>query len=299
MGRPIGSWGSFFRHFTPKTIRKVVVASNRRRLSGLASEMAYNAMLALFPAMLAVLTAIGLFKPLQITFQNFAGRISEVAPTEALSLVQNIAKQISASQNGGLFSLSFIFAVWSASGALATAMAALDEIHQTPHNLKRPFWKARPIAILLTISTISMLMLAATLIFISDIIVRTIANQSGIFSSNLLALWWLLSFPLALATMAVLFAFTYRFGPSRWNPGQPIMPGAVLAAIFWAILSNLLRVAVRYIGSNQVYGVVGAVIVLLLWLYMSSLSLLIGAQINVTIGNEMRRSRAKTSVQSQ
>ena len=299
MGKPIGRWSSFFHHFTPKTIRKVIVASNRRRLSGLASEMAYNAMLALFPTMLAVLTAIGLFKPLQTTFQNFAGRISEVAPVEALSLVKNIAEQISASQNGGLFSLSFLFAVWSASGALATAMAALDEIHQTPRHLKRPFWRARPIAILLTIGAILMLMLAATLIFVSDIIVRTIANQSGIFSGNLLALWWLLSFPLALATMAVLFAFVYRFGPSRWNPGQPILPGAVLAAIFWAILSNVLRVAVRYIGSNQVYGVVGAVIVLLLWLYMSSLALLIGAQINVTIGSEIRRSRAKTSVQSQ
>jgi len=294
----MGRWGSFFHHFTPKTIRKVIVASNRRRLSGLASEMAYNAMLALFPTMLAVLTAIGLFKPLQITFQNVAGRISEVAPVEALSLVKNIAEQISASQNGGLFSLSFIFALWSASGALSTAMAALDEIHQTPRKLKRPFWKARLIAILLTISAILMLMLAATLIFVSDILIRMIAHQSGVFSTNLLALWWLLSFPLALTTMAVLFAFIYRFGPSRWNPGQPIMPGAVLAAIVWAILSNVLRIAARYIGSNQVYGVVGAVIILLLWLYMSSLALLIGDQINVTFGGEIRRSLADGSKRS-
>lgn len=288
----MGKWGSFFRHFTPKTIRKVVVASNRRRLPGLSAEMAYHAMLALFPTMLAILTAIGLFKPLQITFQNVSGRISEVAPEEALSLINSVAEQISLSQNSRLFSLSFIFALWSASGALTTAMAALDEIHQTPRKLKRPFWKARIIAIGLTIGAILMLMLAATLIFVSDIIVRMIANQSGIFSTQLLRFWWLLSFPLALATMAVLFAFVYRFGPSRWNSGQPIMPGAVLAAIFWAILSNGLRFAARYIGSNQIYGVVGAVIVLLLWLYMSSLTLLIGDQINVTIGSEIRQARA-------
>ncbi len=294
----MGRWGSFFYHFTPKTIRKVIVASNRRRLSGLASEMAYNAMLALFPTMLAVLTAIGLFKPLQITFQHVAGRISEVAPVEALSLVKNIAGQISASQNGGLFSLSFIFAIWAASGALSTAMAALDEIHRMPRKLKRPFWKARLIAILLTVSAILLLMLAATLIFLSDILIRMVANQSGTFSTNLLNLWRFLSFPLALATMSVLFAFIYRFGPSRWNSGQPIMPGAVLAAIFWAILSNVLRIAARYMGSNQIYGVVGAVIILLLWLYMSSLALLIGDQINVTIGNEIRRSRADTSKRS-
>lgn len=291
----MGRWGSFFRHFTPKTIRKVVAASNRRRLPGLSAEMAYHAMLALFPTMLAILTAIGLFKPLQITFQNVSGRISEVAPEDALSLINSVAEQISASQNSRLFSLSFIFALWSASGALTTAMAALDEIHQTPRKLRRPFWKARIIAIVLTIGAILMLMLAATLIFVSDIIVRMIANQSGVFSIQLLRFWWLLSFPLALATMAVLFAFVYRFGPSRWNSGQPIMPGAVLAAIFWAILSNMLRFAARYIGTNQIYGVVGAVIVLLLWLYMSSLTLLIGNQINVTIGSEIRRTQANNS----
>jgi membrane protein len=288
----MGRWGAFIRHCTPRTIRKVIVAANRRRLSGLAAEMAYNAMLAFFPTMLAVLTAIGLFQPLQTTFLNIAGRVGEVAPTEALGLVKGVAEQISATQNGGLFSFSFILAVWSASGALSTAMAALDEIHQTPRKLKRPFWKARLVAIVLTVSAILLLILAATLIFVSDIIIRMIAHQSGEFSGNLLLLWWFLSLPLALATMAVLFAFVYRFGPSHWNPGQPIMPGAVLAAIFWAVLSNVLRLTARFIGSNQIYGVVGTVIVLLLWLYMSSLALLIGDQINVTVGREIRRSGA-------
>jgi membrane protein len=285
----MGRWGGFIRHCTPRTIRRVVAAANRRRLSGLAAEMAYNAMLALFPTMLAVLTAIGLFEPLRVTFENFAGRVSEVAPAEALSLVKGVAEQISASQNGGLFSLSFLLAVWSASGALSTAMGALDEIHQTPRKLKRPFWKARLVAILLTVSAILLLILAAALIFVSDVAIRMIAHQSGGFSGSLLLVWWFLSFPLALMTMAVLFAFVYRFGPSRWTAGQPIMPGAVLAAIAWAVLSNGLRLAARYIGSNQIYGVVGTVIVLLLWLYMSSLALLIGDQINVTVGREMRR----------
>jgi membrane protein len=286
----IGKWGRFIRHCTPRTIRKIIVACNRRRLSGLAAEMAYNAMLALFPTSLAVLTAIGLFQPLKLTFENLAGRIGEVAPTEALSLLKNIAEQISASQNGGLFSFSFIFALWSASGALSTAMAALDQIHQTPRKHLRPFWKARLVALILTVSAILLLLISAALIFISDIAIRMIAHQSGSLSGNLLTLWWLLSFPLVLVIMSMMFGFIYRFGPSRWKPGQPIMPGAVLAAVFWAILSNLLRLGVRYMGTNQVYGVVGAVIVLLLWLYMSSLVLLIGDQVNVTVGEAMRRS---------
>jgi membrane protein len=286
----IGKWVRFIRHCTPRTIRKVIVAANRRRLSGLAAEMAYNAMLALFPTSLAVLTAIGLFEPLKLTFQNLAGRVGEVAPTEALSLLKNIAEQISASQNGGLFSLSFVFALWSASGALSTAMAALDQIHRTPRRLLRPFWKARLVALILTVSAILLLLLSAAIIFVSDIAIRMIADQSGSLSSNLLTLWWLLSLPLVLVIMSVMFGFIYRFGPSRWNPGQPIMPGAILAAVFWAILSNVLRLGVRYMGTNQIYGVVGAVIVLLLWLYMSSLVLLIGDQVNVTVGEAMRHS---------
>jgi membrane protein len=285
----MGQWMGFIRHCTPRTIRKVVVVCNRRRLTGLAAEMAYNAMLALFPTTLAVLTAIGLFKPLKMTFQTIAGRVSEVAPTEALSLVKNIAEQISASQNGGLFSFSFVFALWAASGALSTAMAALDQIHQTPRKHKRPIWKARLVALLLTVCAILLLMLSAALIFVSDVLIQLIAHRSGVFSSPLLTLWWLLSLPLALGIMSIMFGFIYRFGPSRWNPGQPIMPGAVLAAIFWAILSNVLRLTARYIGTNQIYGVVGAVIVLLLWLYMSSLVLLIGDQLNVTVGEAMRQ----------
>jgi membrane protein len=255
--------------------------------------MAYNAMLAIFPTMLAVLTAVGLFAPLQTTFLGLAGRIGEVAPTDALSLLKGIAEQIISSQNRGLFSFSFIFALWAASGALSTAMSALDEIHRIPVKRKRPFWKARLVALVLTMSAIVLLMLAASLVFVSDIAVRRVAEQSGGFAGHLLWGWWLLSLPLVLLIMSILFAFIYRFGPSRWNPGQPILPGAVLAAVSWAIVSNLLRLAVRYIGTNQIYGVVGAVIVLLLWLYMSSFVLLVGVQINVTVGEAMRRSQSQ------
>lgn len=286
-------WLKFLRFCTPRTLRKVIVASNRRRLTGLAAEMAYNAMLALFPTMLAVLTAIGLFKPLKATFQGLAEQVSEVVPTDAFGLIQGIAGQISASRNEQLFSFSFIFALWAASGALSTAMAAMDQIQQMPRKVRRPFWKARLVALLLTGGALVFLIVSGLLIFVSDAMIRTLV-ENGWVSVQLLRLWQLLSLPLALGMMAVMFAVIYRFGPSRWQSGQPIMPGAVLAAISWAILSNVLRLGVRYIGTNQIYGVVGAVIVLLLWLYMSSLVLLIGAQINVTVGDRMQQGRSIT-----
>ncbi|NJR64694.1 MAG: YihY/virulence factor BrkB family protein [Leptolyngbyaceae cyanobacterium CRU_2_3] len=98
----------FFQYLNWQTLWKTVRAAGNQRLPGLAAEMAYNAMLSLFPAILAVLSAIGLFQPLTQTFQTLASQISEVAPAEVLGLIQGFAQDISSSQNSRLFSFSFL-----------------------------------------------------------------------------------------------------------------------------------------------------------------------------------------------
>jgi membrane protein len=171
-------------------------------------------------------------------------------------------------------------------------MSALDQIHQIPPPKMRPFWKAKIVSLGLTIGTILLLLMASTLIFISDVIINIVAVRSGKLEWGLLHIWQLLSLPLALGIVVLAFAFIYRFGPSRWTSGTPILPGAILAAAFWAILSSLFRFYVSQFGQySRVYGAIGAVIVLLLWLYLCSLALLIGAQMNVTVGEEMRGGR--------
>jgi membrane protein len=285
----------FFRYLNLVTLRKTFARAMKRRLMGLSAEMAYNAMLALFPAILAVLTAIGLFEEsLQSTFRELANQLSEVAPDEALQLIRDFTKSINLTKNSGLFSLSFVVAIWAASGALSAAMNALDQIHEIPTEEARPFWKAKLISLGLTIGSILLLVIASFLVFISDWVVRMVVHQSGL--SALLTLWRLLSWPLALGIVATAFGYIYRFGPSRWNQGTPIMPGAFLAAISWAILSALFRLYVANFGNyNKVYGAVGAVIVLMLWLYMTSLVLLLGDQLNVTVGEAIQQAKAKAA----
>ena len=277
----------FFRHITWATLKKTLIRVGERRLLGLSAEIAYNAMLSLFPAILAVLTAIGLFEEsLQATFKQLAMQVSKVAPDEASILIRDFSRAITQSQNTGLFSISFIAAIWAASGALSTAMNALDQIHQIPSNQTRPFWKAKLISLGLTIGTILLLLLASFLVFISDLSLQFFVRESGLYV--LLTIWRLLSWPLALAIVSVAFAFVYRYGPSRWDSGTPMMPGAVLAAVSWAILSALFRLYVSNFGNyNKAYGAIGAVIVLMLWLYMSAAVLLVGDQLNVTVGNAM------------
>ncbi len=286
----------FFRYLNLVTLRKTFARAVQRRLMGLSAEMAYNAMLALFPAILAILTAVGLFEDsLQSTVRNLANQLSEVVPYEAMELINNFANTINQTKNSSLFSVSFIAALWASSGALSAAMNALDQIHEIPPQKIRPFWKAKLISLGLTIGSISLLVIASFLVFISDLVVQLVVDQSG--ASVLLTLWRLLSWPLALGIVATTFAFIYRFGPSRWSHGTPLMPGAILAAISWAILSGLFRLYVANFGNyNKVYGAVGAVIVLLLWLYMTSLVLLIGDQLNVTVGEAMQKAKAKAAL---
>lgn len=286
----------FFRHVNFKTLQQTLLSVGRQRLPGLASEMAYNAMLSIFPAILAILTAIGLFgASTQNTFQGLVMQLSEVAPQEVLVLVDNFVKaQLYNSRNSGLFSLSFVAAIWTASSVLNSAMAALDQIYKIPPRQTRPFWKAKVVAIGLTMGTITLLVLASGLVLVSGLIINGVANESGIFAPELLRIWQLLSWPLALGMVAIAAAFVYRYGSSHWRSGTPILPGAVLAALIWAGVSALFRLYVSHFGNyNQLYGAVGAVIILLLWLYLSSLALLLGAQLNMTVGESMRRSRSQ------
>jgi membrane protein len=286
----------FFRHLNWATLRKTFARAIERRLMGLSAEMAYNAILALFPAILAILTAIGLFEEsLQSTFRNLVRQLSEVAPYEVVELIRQFKLEISRTKSSGLFSVSFVFAIWASSGVLSAAMNAFDQMHKIPPEQTRPFWKAKLVSLGLTIGSILFSVLASFLVFVSDWLVKIVVAHSG--ASLLLTLWRLLSWPLALGIIATGCAFIYRYGPSRWTKGTPIMPGAVLAAISWAIVSALFRLYVTNFGNyNKVYGAVGAVIVLLLWLYMTSLVLLLGDQLNVTVGEAMQQGRFLNSL---
>lgn len=281
---------SFFRHLKWRTLKKTFARTIETRLLGLAAEIAFNTMLSLFPAILALLTAIGLFaESLRNTFIQLATELSKIVPQEAWILIRDFAThEIANSKNSSLFSLSFVITLWTASGAINTAMTALDQIQQIHPKKMRPFWQAKLISLGLTIGTILLLMLASFLVFISDLLLGIVVNNNTylIFISHL---WQFLRWPLALATVATAFAFVYRYGPSKCKTNTPLIPGAILAAIFWAIVSAIFRLYVRNFGNyNKVYGAVGAVIVLMLWLWMSAFVLLLGYQLNVTVAEEMK-----------
>lgn len=273
-----------------RTLRQTLGQVGHRRLPGLSAEVAYNAMLSLFPAMLALFTAIGLSVPTRTTFERMALRLSELAPEPAFGLIRDFAIEVTRSQNRGLFSISFLTALWAASGAVSAVMNALDQIHQVPPSRKRPFWKAKLISLGLTLGTLMVLILASGLIFLGSVGIGSIVQSYPWLKPSFSALWQFVTLPVALGLVAGIFALLYRFGPSDRQLGTPLFPGAILAALIWAIVSNAFRFYVENFDSyNKVYGAIGAVIILLLWLDIMALALLVGGQLNVTLGENIRQ----------
>ncbi len=345
-------------------LRRTVACTINKRLAGLSSEMAFNAMLGLFPAIITLLTAISLFEnSIKATLGELAIHFEGIVPTEVWTLLLNFTENVNLTQGKSWFSLSFIVAIWVISGVICSAINALDNIHQIPRRKRRDFWHNKLIAILLTIGTMILWIAANFLLLIGDFLLQialeqnwgelllitwkifsvitivtilsaalyfiyrlkknsarqVINNQSPLMgliiigttiliqlvyslfvfvqtliinvnleqkvSSFLVSIWRLLSFPIALGIVAIAFAFIYQFGTSIRAKGTPLIPGAVLAAISWAIVSVVFRYYVFYAGMyNKIYGALGTVIILMLWLYLSSLVMLLGEQVNVIVG---------------
>jgi membrane protein len=273
-------------------MQEVLKRAFSQRLPGLAAEMTYHLMLSLFPAIMAFLAAVGLFNPLKITFENLLVRLTKVVPDEVAFLIGGFIQEVLRTESQSLFSLSFFFWIWSASAGMSAGMYALDKMQRIPQDKIRPFWKARLISLLLTIATMFLLISALALVFVTDFLVNLAASQDYLVQFNFLRLWQRLSLPLGLGIAALTIAFIYRFGPSRWNAGTPILPGAILATLAWAILSQGFKIYVASFGNfNRVYGAVGGFIVLQLWVYLSCLVLLIGNELNITVGEAMQRKK--------
>jgi len=175
---------------------------------------------------------------------------------------------------------------------LGTTLALIYQIKRFPADPDRPFDKIKYIAVVVGVAGLLLFLINSFLDYINYLIDNyDLHTTVGSLLSNI---WGLLSLPVSLGIVATAFACIYRFGPSRWNQGTPLIPGAILAALFWAIVSNLFRLYVANFGNyNKVYGAVGAVIVLMLWLYLSCLVMLLGYQLNIIVGEAIKRERNK------
>jgi membrane protein len=245
-----------------------------------AAALAFYFLLSLFPLLIFLLNLISFLPDAQKTVFVW---LRQVMPVAAIGLLNEWVEEVLRSRSGGLLSLSLLFALWSASTGLGALMKALNVAYEVEEG--RAFWKSQLVALGLTV-TLSLLVLGgAVLLTFGDALVNQVTRWLGyetVFDVLLRIARYLIGFAMLLFGIGVI----YYAAPNVKKRWRWITPGAVFAVVTIIIVSFLfstyLRVAPSYAAT---YGSIGAVIILMLWLYLTGLILVIGGEINSEIDN--------------
>lgn len=247
------------------------------------AALSYYFLLALFPLLLFMTAMLGYFADrgteLRGNLLNYLGRL---VPSSAYTLVYHTVDEISQNAGGGKISFGLLATIWAASygmGAITDSLNAAYRVRET-----RPWWRVRLTAISLTLALAALIIGALSMIVYGGEIGETIAERLGLGTIFLVA-WPLLQWPIVLACILLSFASIYYFAPDvpghRWHL---ITPGSVVGLGLWIGASLLLRVYLRYFNNYSVtYGSLGAVIILMLWFYLTGAAILFGGEMNAEI----------------
>jgi membrane protein len=244
--------------------------------------LAFYLILALFPFLLVLVSLMGTFSSPELAGEVL-GYFREVTPDQVYGIVESYLSDIIAGNRPapGLFSVGLVLTLWSASGAFAALIAALNKAYDVEET--RPFWKVRGIALLMTLGLSVMIIIGVLLLVAGPPIGRGIADLFGL-GEVFTLIWNVVQWPVALSLMVFTVALLYYFAPDAEQPFRWITPGGLIGVLLWVLASVIFRFYVSNFGSyDATYGSIGAVIVLLLYLYISSLTILFGAELNATL----------------
>jgi membrane protein len=247
---------------------------------GLAAQLAYYFILALFPALLFLLALASFFPIAQVTDEVMRG-LGTVAPPDVVQLIAEQMHRISESDHGGLLTLGILGALWSSSSALVGLISALNTAYDITDS--RPWWKVRLLAIGLTVALAIFLLISSTLVIAGPEIAGKVADTFGL-GAVFTWTWNILQWPFALMLVITALALIYYYGPDVSQEWVWFSPGAALATLLWLGISLGFRAYLQYAADyNATYGTIGGVIIMLLWLYLSGFAILVGAEMNSEI----------------
>lgn len=252
-------------------------------LPGMSAQLAYYFLLSLFPLLIVIFT---LMPYLPFHEHDVLGIISGFAPEDAMKLIEKNISEIMSHRNGGLLSFGVIGTIWSSSNGIHAIMRAFNKAYNVEES--RPFIVSRGMAILLTFGMI--------LVFIVAIVLPVFGREIGLFlfsqfgySSEFLKLWNTLSLAVSAIILFLIFTGLYWVAPNVKLRCRSAFPGAAFATVGWIISSLGLSYYVGNFGNYSVaYGSIGAIIVLMLWLYISAFIIILGGEINAFYSEENR-----------
>lgn len=257
-----------------------------------AAALAYHVLFAIVPFSIFLLALLSLLNTSSF-FDWLLQQAQYVVPAQALAPLRQVIAELRSQQSEGLLSLGLLLALWSASVGVRSTMRALNVAYDVEES--RPAWKRYPLSILYTIGLAVLLIGAAGLMVIGPQIMTWLARQIGV-DNLVVTLWTWLRWPVALALLIVAIAIVYYVAPNIEQSFRLITPGSVLAVMIWILASLGFGFYVRNFADYSVtYGSVGAVIVLLMYFYISAAVLLFGAEVNAVIEQQARGVQAPRS----
>ena len=257
--------------------KQVFNESLRDDLLGQSAQLSFYLLLALFPALLCLTSFVGML-PLENVLPQFLGYLQTVLPSDSMSLVQGYLQQVEAGSGTGMFSVGMLGALWATSTGILALMSALNVVYEVKES--RSFLKARLVAISLTFGAGFFVTVSIFLIILGGRVSRWIADWVG-FGDVFVTTWALLQWPLVIVFMLLAVNTTYYLAPNKQSSWTWISPGAVVAVVLWLVSSLGFKLYVENFNNyNAAYGSLAAVVVLMLWLYISGVILLLGAEIN-------------------
>jgi membrane protein len=269
---------------------------------GNAAKLAYYFLLALFPLLIFLTSIIGLVlgpgTGLRHALFNY---LSQVMPSAAFELIDKTMLEVSNASGAGKISFGLLAALWAAASGVGAMMDSLNSAYDSAET--RSWWKQRLVALVLTVALSVLIIGAVVVIFGGSRIAEHLGASYG-FSDAFVITWKILQWPIALAFMLLAFALIYYFAPDLNRKWKWITPGSVIGVVLWLLVSFAFKGYLHFFNSySKTYGSLGAVIVLMLWLYLTGAAVLVGGEINAEIENaasqkhgaKTKRKRAKVS----
>lgn len=246
-----------------------------------AAALSFYFIFAMFPMIIALLAVVGLFAQSAGFRAGLLAQFGRIMPPSALELVETTVKEISAQSGEWQVSAGLVLALWSASGGMSALMDALDHSYRVRES--RPFLKRKGIALGLTVAIVALSSVDLAIVLYGGEIVEYVGRRTGL-SHALVTLWQLADWPIAVFLLLFSLALVYCLGPDVRPRLRLITPGSVVGGLVWIIASLLFRAYLRFFSTySRSYGSLGAVMVLLLWLYITGLAILVGGDINAEI----------------
>jgi membrane protein len=263
------------------TVKRTVLEFREDNMSDWAAALTYYGLLSLFPALIALVSIVGLVGDPVSTTRTITEIVTKLGPSSAADTFAGPIKSITSHRSaaGILLVVGLATALWSASSYVGAFMRAANVIYETPEG--RPFWKLRPLQIVVTLIMLLLLAAVALALVLTGPVVDAVAGPLGV-GSTAVSIWNIAKWPVLLAVVVTMFAVLFYAAPNvklagfRW-----VTPGALLAIVLWLIASAAFAFYVANFGSyDKTYGTLGGVVCLLVWFWITNVALLLGMELN-------------------